>query len=67
MEPGSAARPTLPASRSFVIQLHSEADIGNDRVIGRVEHVVSGQATHFETLADLLHFMAATLSEDRCA
>ena len=31
--------------------------------MGRVEHVVSGQATHFGTLEELLAFMARVLAE----
>jgi hypothetical protein len=31
--------------------------------MGRVEHVVSGQATHFYALEELLAFMARVLQE----
>jgi hypothetical protein len=30
---------------------------------GRVEHVVSGQATHFDSLEELLAFMRRVLTE----
>ena len=32
-------------------------------LVGRVEHVVSGQATTFQTLEDLLAFVARVLAE----
>ncbi len=52
-----------PAQRTFVVQLHTEADVGRGRVVGRVEHVVSGRATHFASLPELLAFMARVLAE----
>ena len=55
------ARP-LPAHRAFVVQVSAEADIAQGYVAGRVEHVVSGQTTHFQTPEDLLGFMAQVLT-----
>jgi hypothetical protein len=52
----------LPAERAFVVQLHAEADMARGRVMGRAVHVVSGQATHFDSLADLLTFMDRVLT-----
>jgi hypothetical protein len=51
----------LPAERAFVVQLHVEADVGRGRVIGRAVHVVSGRATHFDSLEDLLAFIDRVL------
>ena len=51
----------LPADRAFVVQLHAEADVGQGRVIGRPVHVVSGQATRFDSLEALLMFIAQVL------
>ena len=51
----------LPAERAFVVQLHVEADVTRGRVIGRAVHVVSGQATHFDSLDTLLMFMDQVL------
>jgi hypothetical protein len=51
----------LSVHRTFVIQLYAEADIEAGRVTGRVEHVVSGQATHFTSLEALLAFIAGIL------
>ena len=52
-QPSGDARP-LPAERAFVVQLHVETDVVRGRFAGRVEHVVSGQAGHFDTLEGLL-------------
>lgn len=53
----------LPARRAFVVQLHAEADVGQGRIIGRVEHVVSGQAARFQTLDELLRFFTRVLAD----
>ena len=52
----------LPAQRAFVVQLHATAAVAQGQLAGRVEHVVSGQATHFHTLDELLTFMARVLA-----
>jgi hypothetical protein len=52
----------LPANRAFVVQLHVEADVARGRVAGRVVHVVSGQATHFDSLEALLTFIDRVLT-----
>jgi hypothetical protein len=52
----------LPADRAFVVQLHVETDLAQGRIMGRVEHVVSGCAAHFDTLADLLRFIERVLA-----
>jgi hypothetical protein len=60
-------QPALPARRAFVVQLHAEARVERGCFKGRVEHVVSHQATHFHTLAELMAFivrMVTTLQED---
>ena len=62
MTPDAAATRPLPVQRAFVVQLHATADVAQTRIVGRVEHVVSGQALHFHTLAELLAFMARVLS-----
>jgi len=51
----------LPIRRSFVVQLHAETDIAQGYILGRVEHVVSGQAARFQTLDELLAFLSRTL------
>jgi hypothetical protein len=57
----------LPAARAFVVQFLATAAVDAGRLEGRVEHVVSGQATHFHSLEDLLAFMACVLRQRRPA
>jgi len=52
----------LPAQRAFLVQVHAEAEVAQGRLAGRVEHVVSGQATHFASPEELLAFMARVLT-----
>jgi hypothetical protein len=58
----SQNQPSLPVGRAFVVQLHAEADIAKGRFIGKVEHIVSYQATHFDSLEALVTFMARVLA-----
>jgi hypothetical protein len=57
----------LPADRAFVVQFLATAEVDADRLEGRVEHVVSGQATHFDTLEGLLRFIERLLTTLRAA
>lgn len=51
----------LSVHRAFVVQFRAETDIPSGRCVGRVEHVVSGQATQFETCTELLAFIERVL------
>jgi len=53
----STSQPVYPAGRAFVVQLHVEADVAHNEVRGRVEHIVSGQVTHFVTVEALVQFI----------
>ena len=55
--------PTLPAKRAFVVQLHAEADVVHGPFKGRVEHIVSMEATHFESLEGLTAFIVKILTK----
>jgi hypothetical protein len=58
----------LSVSRAFVVQFDTHADVPRGQLTGRVEHVVSGQATPFRSLEALLVFMAQVLqAESRAA
>jgi hypothetical protein len=59
----SRQKPSLPAKRAFVVQFHADANLEQGQWQGRVEHVVSYQATHFQSLEELLVFMVKVLSE----
>lgn len=59
----SMHQPTLPLQRAFVVQVHAAAEVAQREVWGRVEHIVSGQATHFQSVEELVHFIARALHE----
>ena len=67
MKPEDGHDQRLPAQRACVVQLAATAEVAAGRLEGRVEHVVSGQATPFASLADLLAFMARVLRQRRPA
>ena len=52
----------LPPDRAFVLHLDARAQLPR-RVIGRVEHVTSGQVTHVTSLRELLAFLADVLRQ----
>ncbi len=55
----------LSVHQAFVVHVRLNSDIARKRVAGRVEHVVSGQATHFQSLDELLAFMAHVLASPK--
>ena len=63
MEAGSEPRAPLSPHYAFVVQYATDTQIDTGRLQGRVEHVMSRQATHFTSLEELLAFMARTLLE----
>jgi hypothetical protein len=56
------SQPAYPTQRAFVVQIHVKADIAQSEVRGRVEHIVTGQATHFETVEALVQFIVQVLT-----
>jgi len=50
----------LCADRAFVLHLDLRAQLPR-RVVGRVEHVTSGQIAHVSCLGELMAFMAKVL------
>jgi hypothetical protein len=50
---------------AFVVHFRTNTDLPQGRIGGRVEHVVSGQSTHFDSLEELLAFMAQVLASVR--
>jgi hypothetical protein len=57
-------QPSLPAARAFIVQLQADANVEQGHWQGRGEHLVSYQATHFHSLAELLTFMAEVLKRE---
>jgi hypothetical protein len=52
----------LPTNRAFVVQLRAQPPGAPFAWDGRVEHVVSGQATHFHSLEELVAFISRVLA-----
>jgi len=50
-------KPSLPSNRAFVVQLRWDADIEHGDVRGRVEHFTSREASHFESVEELMAFI----------
>lgn len=65
--PSDPAAGHLPVGRAFVVQIEAGADLATGRLVGRVEHVVSGRATRFRSLRQLVEFMdgATAMAERR--
>jgi hypothetical protein len=55
-------RPTFPTQRAFVVQVHADTAVEQGHVWGRVEHMVSGQATSFQTVEELVQFIVQVLT-----
>ena len=51
----------LSVTRAFVVQFRADTAVEQGHLTGRVEHVISGQATDFESLQTLLAFVAQVL------
>jgi rhodanese-related sulfurtransferase len=54
--------PLLPANRAFVIQLSTDTEVSQGRLAGRIEHIVSGQIAHFQSIDELLAFIGHLLT-----
>ena len=62
MEAPRPSKPPLSPHWAFVVQFRVGTELEGGRIWGKVEHVVSGQAIHFESLDELLTFMARVLA-----
>ena len=65
MKQESRGQTSLSPHRAFVVQFRAETAVEQGRFVGRVEHVVTGQATQFASLEELLAFIARVLSTVR--
>jgi len=55
--PAGTKTPLHTPAGIFVVHLRSDSDLSRQHLIGRVEHVKSGDSEAFVSLADLLAFM----------
>jgi hypothetical protein len=53
----------FPIQHTFVVQFAADTTLDTMGLTGRVEHLVSGQATRFRSVEALFAFMAARLRE----
>jgi hypothetical protein len=59
----ASSPPSLPTNRAFLVQFRAQPPETPMAWAGRVEHVVSGQVTHFHTPEALLAFMGRVLTD----
>ena len=52
----------LPPEGAFVLQFRSDSDVAAGSLSGRVEHVESGRSARFQSLPELMAFIAGTLA-----
>ena len=57
----SQSQPSLPTNRAFLVQFRTHSMVASPSYAGRVEHVVSGEGTRFQSLDELLAFMIRVL------
>ncbi len=55
-------QPSLPVNRAFAVQIHADAQVRR-QLKGRIEHVLSGEAAHFGSLAELQAFITRVVEE----
>ena len=58
-------RAPLSVHWAFVVHFRVSTNITQGQIAGRVEHVVSGQSTHFASLEELLAFVAQVLAQQK--
>jgi len=65
MSQQSAAKAPLSVHRAFVVHFRTSSNVACGPIEGRVEHVVSGQSMHFDSLEELLAFIDQVLANVR--
>ena len=58
-----AGKAPLSVHWAFVVHFRAATAVAQGQVSGRVEHVVSGQATHFQSRQELLACIAQVLTQ----
>jgi hypothetical protein len=61
MQPAADSVSPLSVHRAFVVQFRAETDAAHGRVVGRIEHVTSGQTAAFQSWAEMQAFMVQML------
>jgi hypothetical protein len=56
--------PVLSVHRAFVVHFAPGTDAVRGQVVGRVEHLVSGEATEFRSIEELLAFFGRLLHRE---
>jgi hypothetical protein len=57
----TAETPVLLPRGAFLVECSSSETVSDDRLSGRVEHIVSGKATSFESASKLIDFIRGVL------
>lgn len=57
--------PSLPSGSAFILQLRGDADLEHGDFRGRVEHLTSMQAAHFESVEELMLFILHIMTIQR--
>jgi hypothetical protein len=65
MVPPADSPAHLAVTHAFVVQFRTDTAIEQGYLAGWVEHLVSGQATDFQSLETLLAFVARVLRAER--
>ena len=61
----SASQAPLPAELAFVVQLRGKPAPGGEPLVGRVEHIASGETLRFDSAAELITFISKVGSSSR--
>jgi hypothetical protein len=64
MDEHPASDRQYPAQRAFVVQFGRRSDTARGQFAGRVEHVASGRAGHFDAAEELLAFFGRVLIDE---
>ena len=59
----SQSQPSLPTNWAFLVQFRTQSLGASPSYAGRVEHVVWGEGTRFQSLDELLAFMLRVLMQ----
>ncbi len=63
MKPPIKEQAPLSPHWAFVVQFRVGTEVEQGQVTGRVEHIVSGQAVHFQSVEELWAFLHQSLTE----